>query len=313
MNISRQRAIHGALAALAIPSAAFAQAALPAIKVGTQPAEFTADIMYGIQEGFFQKAGVSIDLQYLTNGNITSEAILSGAVDVGLNDTLGVAQAHVRGVDLVFLSPAAEFASPWPTGFVTLPEANIRAAADFNNKTIGTRGLRSAPNMMASAWIDNNGGDSKTIKWVEIVSTTAIAAIRAHRIDGVLIGEPYFTQAKEEGLRITMLDHNPPSNAWMVNGWAARRSWADANPDPVRRFTTGMRDANHWANTHEAATYPIVAAYTKIPQDVVAKMMSHPWIETLTPSLVQPVIDVCARYGVLSRNFPAAEIFYTAH
>ena len=155
MNISRQRAIQGALAALAIPRAVSAQAALPTVKVGTQPAEFTADIMYGIQEGFFQKAGVAIDLQYLTNGNITSEAILAGSVDIGLNDTLGVAQAHVRGVDLVFLSPAAAFATPWPTGFVTLPEANIRDAKDFNNKTIGTRGLRSAPNMMASAWIDN--------------------------------------------------------------------------------------------------------------------------------------------------------------
>ena len=73
---------------------------------------------------------------------------------------------------------------------------------------------------MASAWVDNNGGDSKSIKWVEINSATAMAAIQAKRIDGALVGEPYFTQAREGGVHITLLDHNPPSNLWMVNGWA---------------------------------------------------------------------------------------------
>ena len=80
-------------------------------------------------------------LQYLTNGNLTSDALVSGALDVALNDTLGVAQAHVRGVDLVFIAPAAGFATPWPTGFITLPaDGGLRTAKDFNGKTIGNAG-----------------------------------------------------------------------------------------------------------------------------------------------------------------------------
>jgi NitT/TauT family transport system substrate-binding protein len=309
---SRKRLLQLAFAAVALPTSALAQTAKAPVKirVGTQPAEFTADIIYAIKEGFMERAGLALDLQYLTNGNMTSNAIISGALDIGLNDTLGVAQAHVRGVDLVFLAPATAFATPWPTGFVTAADAGIRTAKDLNGKTLGTRGLQNAPNQMASAWVDNNGGDSKSIKWVEINSAVAMAAIQSKRIDGVLIGEPYFTQAKEAGMHIMLLDHNAPSNLWMVNGWAAMRPWADANTDTVKRFSAAILAANKWANTHEAETYPIVAEYTKIPLAAVAKMMPHPWLESFQPATAQAVIDTCAKYGSLSRSFPASELFY---
>lgn len=313
MTISRKGVLQLAFAAAALPAAALAQTGKPPVKlrIGTQPAEFTADIMYAIKEGFFDRAGIVPDLQNLSNGNMTSNAVISGALDIGLADTLGVAQAHVRGVDLVFLAPAAAFATPWPTGFVVTNESGIRTAKDLSNKTIGTRGLQNAPNQMASAWIDNNGGDAKSIKWVEINSATAVAAIQAKRIDGALVGEPYFTAAKQDGMHVMLLDHNPPSNLWMVNGWAAMRSWADANVDAVKRFSAAILAANHWANTHEAETYPIVAAYTGIPQPTVAKMMGHPWLESFQTATAQSVIDTCAKYGSLSRSFPATEIFYT--
>lgn len=302
-----------AFAAVALPQSALAQTGKPPVKlrVGTQPAEFTADIIYAQKEGFLDRAGISVDLQNLTNGNMTSNAIIAGALDIGLNDTLGVAQAHVRGVDLVFLAPASAFATPWPTGFVTAADGPIKTAKDLNGKTIGTRGLQNAPNQMASAWIDNSGGDAKSIKWVEITSATAVAAIQAKRIDGALIGEPYFTQAKEAGMHIMLLDRNLPSNLWMVNGWAAMRPWAAANVDTVKRFSAAILAANKWANTHEADTFPIVAAYTGIPEAVVAKMMPHPWLESFQPATAQAVIDTCAKYGSLAKSFPATELFFT--
>ena len=312
---SRKRLLQLAFAATILPTGVAAQTAKVPVKlrVGTQPAEYTADIIYAIQEGFFDRAGVAVELQYRTNGNLTSDAIISGALDIGYTDTLGVAQAYLRGIDLAFLAPGAAFATPWPTGFVTNPDAGIRTAKDFNNKTIGTRGLANAPNRMAAAWIDNNGGDAKSIKWVEINSATAVAALEAKRIDAALVGEPYFTQAREAGMHITLFDHKPPSNLWMVNGFAARRSWADANTEAVRRFAAAILAANHWANTHESETYPIVATYTKIPEATVAKMMGHPWLESFQPAAVQVVIDICTKYGSLSRSFPAAELFYVPH
>jgi NitT/TauT family transport system substrate-binding protein len=297
-------------AGIAFPNKALAQSSGAIMRVATQPAEFTADLIYAQQQGFFKKAGIDLEIQNLTNGNASSAAVISGAVDVGLNDTLGVAQAHTHGVDLVFIAPAAAYSPPWSTAFISLPEANLHEPKDFNGKTIGTRGLRNAPNMMASAWIDKNGGDSSTIKWVEIVSATAIAAIQAKRLDSVLIGEPYLEQARVSGLHVSLIEHNLPVDTWLVNGWACRRDWVDANQDKAKRFAGAILEANRWANAHREATVPIIAAYTGIPEATVAKTMWHPWVESGGASIAQPVIDVSAHYTVLSHAFPAADIFY---
>jgi NitT/TauT family transport system substrate-binding protein len=312
MNVSRQRAIQLAAAAVAAPQVAAAQAvAAPiTVRVGSQPAEFTADLIYGIEQGFFQRADLSIDLQMMANGAQTGAAIIGGALDIGLTDPLTVAQGHVRGIDFVFIAPAAGFATPWPLAFATRPDDGIRDAKDFNGKTIGIGSIKNAPTVMSRYWIDHNGGDSTSVKWLEIPFSETVAAIVSKRIDGALLGEPYLTQARDAGLHITLMVRNTSAAFWMVTGWTTTREWANRNTDTVRRFASAMRESNHWGNTHVAESVPIVAKYTKLPETVIAGMMRHPWIETLRAADVQPVIDTCAQYGVLPRTFPAKEILY---
>jgi NitT/TauT family transport system substrate-binding protein len=313
VNISRRHVIRVALGTvLTAPGVASAQSS-PApitLRIGSQPAEFGADLVYGIEEGFFQRAAITIDLQMMANGAATNAAIIGGALDIGVADPLTVGEAHLQGVDLVYIAPGAEIATPQPFALATRPDLGIHEPKDFNGKTIGTNGLKNAPTIMTFYWLDHNGADSQSIKWVEVPFQVTVGAILDKRIDGALMGEPFLTQARDAGLQITTLDHNSAASRWMANGWVATRSWANRNVDTVRRFSTAMRLANRYGNTRTAETFPIVARYTKLPESTVSRMMRHPWIETLQAPLVQPVLDTCAHYGVLSRSFPAREIFY---
>jgi ABC-type nitrate/sulfonate/bicarbonate transport system substrate-binding protein len=107
-----------------------------------------------------------------------------------------------------------------------------------------------------------------------------------------------------------LMERNTPAALWMVNGWIATRAWADRNADTVRRFSAAIRAASRWANTHVAETVPIVSKYTKLPEATIKGIMPHPWIETLQPALIQPVLDTSASYGLLSKTFPARDILY---
>jgi NitT/TauT family transport system substrate-binding protein len=314
MPMTRRRALALTAAVAAVPHIASAQANEPVIvHVGTQPAEFSADLFYGIDTGIFQRAGLSIDLQMLANGAQTSAAIVAGALNLGLADPLSVALAQQRGLDLVFIAPGCGFAMPWPLAWVTRADAGIVTAKDFNGKTIGTNGIKNAPSLMALYWIDHNGGDSQSVKWVEIPFSTAIGAIQEKRIDGELMAEPFLSQAREAGMHVTGLDHNTSATRWMVNGWVASRAWANANPALVKRFVAAMYESNHWGNTHTVETYPIIAKYTKLPEAVIPGMVKHPWIEQLSAPLVQPVLDTATRYGVLTKTVAATDLFYAGH
>jgi NitT/TauT family transport system substrate-binding protein len=312
-HLTRQRAIQLAAAALALPTSALGQSTPPSvtIRVGSQPAEFTADMVYAMQLGFFEREGITIQLQMMTNGAATSAAILGGSLDVGLTDPLTVAEAHVRGIDLAFIAPGAAFATPWPLAFATHPDLGVREAKDLNGKTIATNALRNAPALMSYYWIDHNGGSSQTVKWIEVPFPAGVAAIQSKRIDGELFGEPFVSQARDAGLTITTMEHNTPAPIWMVNGWMTTRTWANQNVETVRRFARAIRAANLWANAHVAETVPIVSRFTHLPETTIKGMIPHPWIDGLQAALVQPVLDTCVSYGVLGKAVAARDIFYT--
>jgi NitT/TauT family transport system substrate-binding protein len=280
------------------------------VRVGAPPVEFAACIAFGIEQGFFQRAGLNIDLQPSGASSQTAAAIAGGSLDIAEADPLTVAAGHVRGVDFVYVAPGAGFGTPWPIAFATRMEDGIRDPKDFNGKTIAVGGLKSAPDELASDWLDVNGGDSSSVKWLEVPFSASVAAIAAKRVDGALLPEPFVAQARDAGLRITSMGPKSPQAVWMITGWIASGAWADRNTEIVRRFASAMREANRWANTHVRETLPIVSRYTKIPEAALAKMIPHPWIETLEPHSVQPILDICVKYGVLARPVPAKDIFY---
>jgi len=43
-------------------------------------------LIYAINQGFFAKQGITIELQMMANGAATSAALLGGSLDVGLTD-----------------------------------------------------------------------------------------------------------------------------------------------------------------------------------------------------------------------------------
>ena len=312
MHVTRRRCISLAAAAILTSSVARSRAAAATtiVHVGTQPAEFSSDLFFGIDTGIFRSHDLAIDLQFLSNGAQTSAAIIGGSIEVGLVDPLSTALAHVHGLDLVYIAPGCGYTDPAPMALVTRAGTGEISAKDLTDKTIGTVSLKNAPQLLAFYWIDHNGGDSKAVKWIEMPFAASLGAIEEKRIDGALLPDPLLVEARKRGFQVTYLRHNELTTRWMVNGWAATRTWADANGALVKRFASAMLEANQWGNAHPVDAYPIITKYTKFPDTLLSAMTKHPWIERLSVPLVQPILDAAYHYGVLSQEVRAADLFY---
>ena len=94
---------------------------------------------------------------------------------------------------------------------------------------------------------------------------------------------------------------------FLIGGWFAKTDWIAANPDTVHKFVTAMREAAQWgnkpANLKDSAA--ILEKYTKVAVGNANRVV---YGERLDPVLIQPCIDVAAKYGVLKASFPAAQI-----
>lgn len=292
-------------------SAAQQGGSLATVRVGALPQEVSAEIFYGIDMGFFKKHGLDVQLTTFTNGSAIAAGVASGSLDVGLSDLISIISAHARGVPFVYLTPGLVQSDKAPAfGIVVRGDAPIHSAKDLNGKTFGTNGLNNISVIPTEAWIDRNGGDSKSIKWVEIPMPSMQGALAQGQVDATLPNEPALSNMLDSGDRAIFMDKNTIAPVFLLSGWVATREWTEKNPQTAAKFVAAIRETAAWANANHAASAPILSKYTKIPLPVIEHMHRANFSENFDTALIQPVIDAAAKYNVISKAFPASEIVY---
>ncbi len=312
-RLSRRSALSaGAAAGLAFAAPSWARAQETAIRVGAVPADFSGEVFYAVDQGYFKKAGLNVDLQVFTNGGAVAQAVLAGALDVGLADLVSVSSGHARGVPFTYIAPAAFYTASQPTYFVAVTQSSpIRSAKDFNGKTVAVNGLKNVNQIPTMAWIDKNGGDSKTVKFVEMPYPQMPTALEQGQIDAAALAEPFITLNRGK-FRILSLGDAGIANRFLVSGYVATTAWTGAHPDLVRKFAQVIHETGEWANKNPAQSAPILVKYAKLPAEVAANMTRTLYGDRLEANLLQPVIDATARYEVIPKAFPAQEIISSA-
>jgi len=275
------------------------------------PVDTAVEIFVAQDMGFFAKQGLDVQIEPGTNGSAIAAAVSSDAVDIGYSDLVTLAKAHLKGIDFVAVAPAAIWTSATPTaGLVVQTNSPIRTAKDLAGKVIAIPGLATLAEYSPRAWIDQNGGDDTSVKFIEMPYPVMPAAIMAGRIDAAYISEPFLADVGSS-VRILGYAHNAVANEFLQSAWFTMSQWAKDHPELVRRFAAAMRETAIWANqkANYARSGEILAKYSQTDPAVIAKMVRATFGVALTVASIQPAIDVTAKYGNFTA-FPAAVLIY---
>ena len=306
----RARACAVALAVVltGLPLVSPAQEAL--VKIATIPIDTGAEAFYALDQGFYKKAGLDVSIERITNGPAIAAAVVSGAVDIGFSNLVSLAIAYKKGVPITLIAPAGMYSSKAPTSTCQVAlNSPIKTAKDMNGKIFATNGLKNIGEFGPRAWIDANGGDSSTVKFVEMPFPDMAGALTAGRIDAALMAEPTRTEAQGQ-TRFLSNCYDGIGSSYMIGAYFTTVAWATAHPDLVRKFQTAMRDTAIWADKNTAASAVILARVSKMNPEIAAKMYRSVYPEKLEASAIQPIINVTAKYGGLPATFPANEMIF---
>jgi NitT/TauT family transport system substrate-binding protein len=281
------------------------------IRLAIVPIEPAAEVYYARDMGFFAEAGLDVDIQVMLGSSTIAAAVASNAVDIGFSSIDTLANIYEKNVPFAVIAPAAEYVSPATahTAAIIVPaNSTIQTAQDLSGKTMAAAGLNTAAETGPRAWIDRNGGDSSTVKFVEMPFPAMAPALEAGRIDAASVTEPFVGGATRNG-RVLAYFWDAVSKHFIISAWFVTPQWAKDHPDLVKRFAAVIHKAAVWANTNPSQSGEILAKYAKIDPAVIATMTRSHYGEQLTPSLMQPLIDLTAKYGKFT-TFPAQELIY---
>jgi ABC-type nitrate/sulfonate/bicarbonate transport system substrate-binding protein len=85
--------------------------------------------------------------------------------------------------------------------------------------------------------------------------------------------------------------------------------WVERNAALAKGVAAALHATAQYINRNPAEASAMLATYTKIAPPVVAQFPRLRFAETNDPALVQPVVDLLAKYGFIDRRFAATELF----
>jgi NitT/TauT family transport system substrate-binding protein len=311
-RLSRGSFLAGASAlALAATPALAAAADLRTIMVGNLPAAPNACVNFAQDNGFFKDVGLDCDISFGNNGNAIWAAVIGGSLDIGAGNigTLAVARSH--GIPLKAIAPGAGSAPGFPTMFVMVGKnSTMRSGADFNNKVVGTNGLRTVAEALFRLWIDKNGGDSKTIKFIELPYPAMAEAVASGRADASMVPDPSALLARDTTTVLPVNYMAVVPLPVLITCFVATEKWLDSNADTARKFQTAMRRAAIWANGHETESHALLSDITKIDPKIVNRMSKTIYPESLNLSTIGPAVQAMATYGYIDKTVDPKDMIW---
>lgn len=297
------------LAAGAVPLASAADGPT-VIRLQQLRGDDCGNAFYAQDLGYFKNAGLDVAIALVSSGPIAAQAVASGAADIGASNVATIAAARGRGIPLRFIAPSALSSERTLEVVIMVPkDSPVKTAADLNGKTFGVNAVKAMPQLGAQTWMDKNGGDSKTVKFVEIPFPAMGAALESHRIDAAVVAEPFASQDKAVARSLGNANSGLAPNV-MILGFFASDAWLAMHADVASKFVRALRAAAEWGNSHHAESAAILSRYNKMDVNVINSMVRAEYGLVLDPATIDPVVQSAAKYGMIDKPVPVSDLIW---
>jgi NitT/TauT family transport system substrate-binding protein len=256
------------------------------ISVGGGFSEGQAQAYYAQDEGFFAKAGLTVKIQQLQSGSAIAAAVASGDLQFGVGNALPVAQAYARGIPFQIIAPGAFlYAAENKSQFLVVAQnSTIHTAQDLTGKIVAATSLGGLDQMVAETWIDKNGGQASSVKFIELPQPSMVAALTDGRISAAMMQDPALTAAGDR-IRVLGNAYGSIANVYYQSVW----------------FST--------KETHPQQAAAVLEKYTKLREPKTTLKFGR----KLDASMVQPILESATRYKLVPSPVVARDLIWNGH
>jgi NitT/TauT family transport system substrate-binding protein len=310
--VNRRHALAVTAGFMLHPAVASSQQVAPLTIAGV-PEESISPALWAAQSGIFRTAGLDVTVQPQSSGSAIAAGVAGGTYGIGKSSLVSLITAKSRGLPFVLIAGGGLYSAKNPnTAIVVRANSPIKTAADLNGGTLAVSALNGIYTLSTRAWMDAHGGDSSTLREVELPIGAVADAVVSGRISSGALIDPELAEALGTGsVRVLTYNYNAIASLFMYSGWFCTTDYLAKNRPTVIAFARAMREAALYVNAHPTDTIPLLAKFTSEDPARIAKMHHSSYATTLDPALIQPVIDLCARYKNIPATFDASAMIAT--
>jgi len=291
--------------------AAAGNAGLTKVTVGVIPIVDCAPIYLGDKKGFFKEEGLQLDIQTATGGAAIVPGVVSGSFDFAFSNLVSVTVAKDKGLDLKFVANGASTTGEAgkDVGGVVVPAgSSIQSPKDLAGKTVSVNNLSNIGDTTIKSVIEKDGGDAKSVKFVEVAFPDAPAALANKQVDAAWILEPFLSKAVADGGKIVSSNFVDMSPDLDIAGYFTKADTIKGKSELAQKFTRAMNKSLEYAQAHPQEVRDIVGTYTKIDEATRASMILPRYRVEFNKDAFETLGVAAAKYGTLTKAPNAGDL-----
>ncbi len=246
-------------------------AGVPAQKVRFTYQDRVADAasMIAVEKGFFRAEGLEVKPLAFSNGPACSEALFSGAADIGtMGDTTAVIAVSRSPVKIIASHGGGENRHR----IIVAKDSPIHSPADLIGKRLAVKkGTSTYGGLLA--WAQSVDLDLSKVKVVEMCPGDMGDALLSGAVDAIVASEPTPSLVEQRGGR-QLATLGGLGNSYPIL-LVARDEYLKAHPETVKAFLRAMRRATQFIKEHPDEAAQVVAAKAGLPLEVAKRSMGY--------------------------------------
>jgi NitT/TauT family transport system substrate-binding protein len=296
------------LLGLAAATASASAQPSPALRVGAVPVDGFAEAYYARDMGFFDKAGLNVDITTFNNGSGTTTAAAGGAIDIGISTVNSIANAVIHGIPYVYIAGGSMYVASAPSAVLAIAkDSAINLPVDFIGKTVAISAFKDGTHLAMAAYLTKNGIDPGKVNFIEMPYPLMAAAVVRGTVAGAVLVEPFVTFAVND-VRVFAKPLDALAPEFLLAGWFTTTTWLAANLPLARKFVAVMYETARWANANHAKSGELLQKYSKVDDATVQHMARSVYAERLDAAQLDPTLDWSARVNFTERRVTAKEL-----
>ena len=286
------------------------------VSLTAMPLVSNGAIYAGIDQGFFAKHGITIDISTVSSLPATISAVQGGTTDMAFAGNISLFQALDKNIDLNIVAPFAGMAPKyWDkmqageagytreiTALMIAPDSQFKSPGDLNGKTVAVGDAQGQGELTLRSVIKEHGGDPSSVKYVVMSSADAANALMAGKVDAAMTTEPAMVKAEQAGYKILSWPVVETLKEGPTSSIVASADYIKKNPETVARFNCGIREANAYANDHHDVIRNRIAQEQKVDPATLAKAVVPYFYTTMDIKGLERFASVTKSFGFIKKD-----------
>ncbi|WP_059040558.1 ABC transporter substrate-binding protein [Paenibacillus rubinfantis] len=263
----------------------------------------------GINDGSYEKAGITIDKQSFTSGADMVQALVGGSLDIVLGSYEHVLRQQKNGLGV---KAYGEIYNGVGYSLVVKKDSSFQSLEDLKGTTLAVTkvGSLSDTGLREGLKTANINPD----KDVQIINggsgATMLAAIESGKAAGGMVSEPTISQMVATGNYRVLYD--PPYDFAGITVMA-KTDWVDKNQDAMKRFLQVSNEVNERVQKDPAsAVEAMLKEFDQIPADVMETAVKNQLAKVpaglkVSEEGAKNVSNTQIEAGVIEKEIPFAD------